>query len=962
MWSSLFRPSKLCVLINTTGRLSHLRKAWVLLAFCISLVLSIVFVHPLWSPITLLLPLIAVFTVLVVSLGLKDPSTDALGAMLFGFLPVALLAAAGHSWETVKPMSGNWQNTFVFLIGIPLFFGALWKLMRSGLNRGFISWPFGIAMFCAALALLPGAGFSQRVSRFGNIEAVLIIILCTYLLAAKLCSPVIVIQSFIRLYATPYFSGHAVAEFKRQLSLFYAATGVCLWLVVWRYPSFALLKLGGLVFFIFAFLEMELPLYFYAWLRLRMETSRLAAGEKVISAGQSVLFRFPYIPLEIAGIDRYLTTLSEAAGPREAAVVAMHVLFDTSYHQAPHKFLQLMQLEEPSLVYEVQSQINEVVEKLKTTHREINSGTVSARPSGPAWMPPISPSTAYSAPAANRFLRGAIFSHWYSAPRGREGSPLAAMPLWFPVAEHPEENMSLEQVIYRCLSSTREPFRKATIVLQSADQVSQMTDAVSNWASELALESFGASLIPIHVSLSSLLQKSADLAELATRVEKQRKAMAVQERDNAYDATLPCKEFLRLATGRSGRLIEQMTDALRYGNAWIIVEDDCSSSPDSTDMKVIRKNCDLVFGNTGFSHVPVMLITYHSGVGILSDSQIFRLRPKADSVQRLAKKPGQFPRGALAAICRITSWLGTPPMQASLYAAGAIGLTIAAAVTIKYEVALKIMDSFPSGGGHLPRNIAWLPIALLVGFEAVPFVLAYVYGLFYGSEEVRQSCVEVLFASIPMFLLSLLVFIPKRLPHSSWKSLAVFTLSAPGSFFLAMTFLGLVATVANVIWLVLSNRILRHCNENKLQTLCGRYNVVLHVAKGGLTLPLASGMARPLLPLLLSVRTVGVIPLTLSLFPRLIGKVKNMTMDCLDKGGSSAAASLLLSGLTFDIENAACSQCSKLIADDCRAEWENRDEFGEYLQPSTSFKMNLLEYTARKLCYLTNLEEIVTVR
>ena len=56
-------------------------------------------------------------------------------------------------------------------------------------------------------------------------------------------------------------------------------------------------------------------------------------------------------------------------------------------------------------------------------------------------------------------------------------------------------------------------------------------------------------------------------------------------------------------------------------------------------------------------------------------------------------------------------------------------------------------------------------------------------------------------------------------------------------------------------------------------------------------------------------------------------------------------------------------RCLQLVAQDFKAAWNERDRFADYQgDPSTSFKMNSLDYAARQIGYLCDIEEIIVVR
>ncbi len=201
-----------------------------------------------------------------------------------------------------------------------------------------------------------------------------------------------------------------------------------------------------------------------------------------------------------------------------------------------------------------------------------------------------------------------------------------------------------------------------------------------------------------------------------------------------------------------------------------------------------------------------------------------------------------------------------------------------------------------------------------------------------------------------------------------WRHVIAYLAVMPGSFLLAATIAAFVGMLSNVAWLLLSNRVLRKITAEEIRQLHDRYRVAMHIGVHGVAVKSTRGQEpKPVLPLLVSYPTANAVPVLLDVFPRMIGHVRRVTIDALRQQNSGrscecASASMLLDGLWAERKKPSCRQCLLLIAEDCVSEWRNLEHFGKYHQASTSFEMNALEYAARKLCCLTDLEEIVSVR
>jgi hypothetical protein len=286
-----------------------------------------------------------------------------------------------------------------------------------------------------------------------------------------------------------------------------------------------------------------------------------------------------------------------------------------------------------------------------------------------------------------------------------------------------------------------------------------------------------------------------------------------------------------------------------------------------------------------------------------------------------------------------------------------LGVALVAAAVIKYDALLRMVDT--SSKALRPGHPGWVGLAgiAIVGF---PFVTAYAVGLFQKSEEVRRSSVEAVQASLLAGVASLLLYIPRSMQAGPLKSLAVGALGIPSAALAGLTVVALVSLVGDLVWLALSTRTVRRLDSQALRALAERFRVELHIAAHGsiITLPGPDG-AKPVLPLLVSGRHAAVLARALVAFPRL----SNVYIETVLEGlkGPYAISSLLLSALQHKTD-VACERCLSLMAARITREWPARGNYASYSKPSSSFTMNALEYAARRLCHLTNLEELMVVR
>jgi hypothetical protein len=212
----------------------------------------------------------------------------------------------------------------------------------------------------------------------------------------------------------------------------------------------------------------------------------------------------------------------------------------------------------------------------------------------------------------------------------------------------------------------------------------------------------------------------------------------------------------------------------------------------------------------------------------------------------------------------------------------------------------------------------------------------------------------------------LLLLLPRGMDPGPWKTLCIALAALPAAALVSLAVLGALSQAGNVLWLILSVRISRRLGAGGLAALAERHRLVLHVAHYSAEVPLPHGeSAGGRLPLLVAFRNRGILPGLLRLFPALAPRLREVVLTGIRKDPepySVSAASLVLEALLDAEDKEECRSCLQDVAAGCTAAWWRREELGRYQEPGTTFTMNALEYVARRLCYLTNLEELIVVR
>jgi hypothetical protein len=558
-----------------------------------------------------------------------------------------------------------------------------------------------------------------------------------------------------------------------------------------------------------------------------------------------------------------------------------------------------------------------------------------------------------------------VFEHQYTPPRGRASLPLAKLPIWFPIAGPLVEHLSLSQVIFRSLASSREPFRRAMLIVDTAERTAR---SVFDWAFSAASESSGANLTPVWLSYRDLLRHPATLERIANTFRVSLKDSLKETDERRMACVTALRELLGLSIDGSTSYLEEALGRLLHGNAFLILLDDSDSTLCSADAVSTRNSLDTVFDSSSpFSHVPILVFTSSSTASIISDCQTYRqcrdVRGTGDMSQAGELPPisrVRPPSGRLVSVFRAAHWFGSLPPLPSILLPGLLACACLAWIHVHYTAFMQCADG---GSCAAFKPLIWIPVALLFA----PLMVGNIFGLGWGSEEVRLCATDGLLVSVPMALTSLLLIIPRYIPAGGQRTAAVLVTGLPCSFLLSTMIIAFFVTLANVLWMILSTRMLKAMGPGDLVETCKKYRVEVHTGRQSVCFVLPASKTAPPLPVLLSYRSIDSIRRMVETFPSIIGDVRVLIIRSLkgkrpDGGrGDYPSAALLLDGLGMGRFGPACGQCLRLVAADCLDQWLYRQEY-QYDGDLGGIGVNTLEYAARKLCYLTDVEELVAVR
>lgn len=542
-------------------------------------------------------------------------------------------------------------------------------------------------------------------------------------------------------------------------------------------------------------------------------------------------------------------------------------------------------------------------------------------------------------------LQELLFEHPYEAPRGRASAPLAVWPIWFPVVVPPMETLTLDQVLYRSLASVREPFRRTRLLLASGDRVRPLYTALLEWAVRWAESNLGASLVPVALSLSRLAAKRRALELLIQRLPHSGASSALVE-------------ILELGMSVPADPVEDLVAAILTGNAWILLEDDCDEG--ETDLKPVKAAFDAVFGASDLSHTAIVLVTGRERCTILSDIQTFSEKAPEEVVEITREVPTLLRPAAL--LCRVLSRCGSPPMKPSVIATVILALGFLAALFLNYELVSELAHSFAT---QSTERVAMgkIPAFFILALIFMPFlglIAGNVWGLVYGSEEIRVQSVGLLLSSMVMLGTLLLVALPSPMNPGWLKNACILIACLPAAALLAVVTHASVSLLADILWLILSLRICRRLGASGLAAAAERYRILWHVAQFGIEVRVPyHPQAQARLPLLLCSKNTKVLAGLVNRFPALSTQFRSMIASGIRKHPeepySMSIASLALDTVARSDFRAARS-CLENLGRECLSSWSDRESF------DTGAGMNGLEYVARRLCYLTNLEELIVVR
>lgn len=943
-------PALVCRMVRSLARPGAVRWYWCGLGGLIGLVAALACGGYGSWPALLVLGLIGSLLGLILSVDLGSDNLDSLGLMALAICPLLLLFPTGY--RQPDPLWFNLRSALYVTVAI----GGLWLYSRfirgyvaAGLNRSFMFWP----MLPAGMVLL---GFSELdpwpvrvLARFDlalGRSAFVCGCLLMMLLLFRVQAAYVCLESSRQMGNTEAFSHAHLAMLKRRTALLYAFFTLACLAAWWIDPEMSAPLPMAFIFLAAAALELDLLLWplLAAWLaRARRR------GTGLTEANANPLFRLPGVPLEVPGVAGLLEEVSQRQGARAAAGLAVDLLLRTCYHRAARRFVEGLAALDPVLYHESASRLQSAAPRPQGQPARMTGSTLS-RPPLPALIP-------LSASAAED---EALFRHGYQHPRGEEVRPLAAMPIWFPVASYPVETMTLPQILYRTLASTRVPFRRTRLVLASEGAVPATFASLLRGLATRARSQFGAGLLPVPLSVARLLGQADELAARAEAVTRARTETGLCGGPSpdalvleGWRRVLEIGSPVPLPDGVAGELV----DSLRWGNAWVLVEDD---SAKGADLGPPRRLFDLLLGDGGLTQVALLQVTGRKENRVLSDMQTFDENPPSPPPPDLSlalPDPKEVARVARAA--------GDPSADVSPTASQV--LAVAAAVVI----GLVWMGYDRVWCEKEERSRWWVAGALLAALAvggvplSYPWSVGYRWGLSRGSEELRRAAVGAIAspASFVTLFSGLTLCLPALAPAGFWRDLFVPLACLPPAFLWGVAWLQTLMIAAKVGWLRRSRKILRSLDEEGWRRLAGRFRVELHVARRGAVLQVGDPAA-PRLPLLVSFEASPAIPRLLEAFPSLAPLVREAALQSLRKGadgGDVAVASLLIVALSGNRLPQA-RRCARLLAADCRANWPWLGGFGTYLVPGTSLELNSLDYAARHLCYLTDIEEVIAVR
>ncbi len=967
---TFFNPIKTNRFIQSTNSTRLVRRALVLLGALTGFVIAFIYRGGKFPGLSMVL-LLSGFGILfaaVASVGLKDSHTDAFGISLLVMLLFFLLISSFQ--RKVNPSKTNWKATLIIFAVIALVFFLAWRLSRRGMNRSFLFWPIGLCGFAIFSVQKTEPWVFNVIGKIGGplpaISSSALLLLA--LIIFKTYYAEVFIQSYKHISKTENYYAYTLSSFKRNMALTYFIFSLACWGASLLFPELIKLRFTATALLVGGILELEIIQYMFLCCWLKYKNSRLIAQSltEITDKNRNLLFLIPTVPFEPVGIKKYLTLLKEIKGEREAAFFAAQLLLETGYFREARKWISQLTVYDPSLYFLIAERLNQAVPTDLQDESMKSSYDLQKEE-------PLTVSTLYAEEFSHASLDEQLYSHYYVPPRGKEGAPLAMLPIWFPVAKPPFETMTLSQIIYRSLASVREPFRRTKLTLPDPKTAKSAYTNLLEWALGWANSSPGASLIPVILSLKRLVEQTSNIQGIYVQLKQTQDKTDIDSQEHSTLSVFSaCQKIIQWGSMAPIPNLPDVMTAISAGNAWLLIEDDRQSN---SSLKTINKTLDLVFGHKEFSHVAIIVVTdFKKNCRILSDIQTFRLAEPdyhKPPEKNQSKKNFSIPDKKVALFCRIFSYLGSPSIKVSGLITVAVGLLILIFTITNYE-SMALLTSkeqvIPLDSLDMVKPLKTIGVSGISVLFIIPFVVGYIWGLAYGSEEVRRSSVDTMIVPLLAVVTFFLILLPKSMSPGILKTILVIITALPFSLLLALTLLAFISMWGNVIWLILSLRITRNLDKQDLVKFCDSYSVALHISHQAVpvALPCKAGH-KETFPLLICFKTGRIIPLVLDTFPVLIEHFRELIFQGLKKEkddwlhSSYSSSSLLLWSL-IGSRSPASRRCLRMAGNDCVDAWNDRDEFTEYREPSTTFTMNALEYAARQLCYLTGLEELIVVR
>ena len=941
VWWSLMNPLRLRQFVVATGQSRPTRLIWCLLMEAIAGLIAVVHGHGL-CPVTAALFGVTIVIALAASIDLGEAHQDALGLLILALaVPCAVIPATGHGPAAVVVPWTWWQLVLAGLVFVGAMFWSFFRLSRSGMNRSFLFWPLSIAFTIGAAALGRPPAVAAALEKLlgaepgGSYDAYCVGVLCVGLLAARFSAGQVCVQSFRHFTNTEAFSARLVGLLRREMGVVYLVAGtVCLLLAFLR-PHMARMAPLGCTFVLATLLEWDIV----PWCLASIEIRRARAQGPL---SDSPLVAWPIMAFEPTGLKRHLTAILSSQPADEVLAFLVRLATSTSHDRGLATALEELDGTDPGLARAVRVRASALMPR--------------ARPDGdspPRVVSRLPPAIFDVAPIPIEGPTGdLLFEHFYEPPRGKEGAPLAEWPIWSPVSSSPMEFLRLEQIVYRTLASVREPFRRTKVKLASDEERARTREAISAAARAVTEEEGPGALRLVVMSLEQFQSSSARLNGLIATLRGLRADRSMHGVDRTREESACYEELLEIGLPPSRRHTARGTLAdLGSGNAWILVDDDRSSEGDLRDT---RAAFDLVFGESGLSHAAIMGLTARESCDFISDVQRFAVRPSARPEVRSEMTP-ELPSDRIVRLCRWLAGLGSPSMKSALIAAVVLYVPLIVLTVMHFDDLSQL-----KGGAVRPPSLRVLSaiVAAVPCLALGGLVLGFGWGLRLGSEELRRGSVETTQTAMLACLATLLLLLPPLLSKGALRSVVVVLAASPSCFLAAMAFLMCGSNLANLIWLKLSIRLARGFDLAALERVVARRAVTLHVAVHGAELRLGPQSGDEL-PLLMSFREPRLLLLALAMDPPVAERLRQLVWDSLRDSYGIPAASLVISTL---VEHAPHHPMLRMVAEDVIHAWDERQAFSEYKQPSTSFRMNALQYVGHYLAYLTDLEDVVVVR